>query len=325
MPWKNMLTAKAENYHGNNAKHLHEDMVWFKTNSRTQDLPPGELKNGLLVTMRNTWKDKPFDRGNQNVKATQYYFPGMSDVSERFSGKIWCRFGFQVGWTPEDRPGFGQVRNDKVIWNPWQEVKGEKGDRGPMGQVGPQGDRGPEGPQGQPGPTGPQGNPGSAGGTGPIGPPGPQGPQGDRGSSGTSVRIVGVLNSKTELHQQGGSVVGDCYVVGDDKKIYIRKHTGSHNSDDGWTDLGSFRGIEGPPGPRGPQGNPINLNDVMQYKYGQPDDNDCDRWTTPGQCSTNGNTKHQPPHGKGGTWGSLLFIKQPSAVQAHSVRRVPHR
>lgn len=137
---------------------------------------------------------------------------------------------------------------------------GTQGPAGPQGNPGPQGDPGPPGPpgltgpegqkgdRGEPGPTGAQGPQGLAGSQGPVGPAGQPGAKGDPG---IGVTVKGKVNSEAELPPAGGKpapTVGDCWVVGPDKKVFVR---GDQNN---WIDLGVFQGAKGDTGATGPTG-----------------------------------------------------------------------
>lgn len=116
------------------------------------------------------------------------------------------------------------------------------------GEPGPQGPPGPQGAQGPVGPAGPQGEPGVPGRDGrdgKDGAAGPQGPAGPAGKDGAGVRILGTLESPSQLPPTGQP--GDAYMIDDDLWVW------SSNTNN-WEDVGRIRGPVGPQGPVGPEG-----------------------------------------------------------------------
>ena len=138
--------------------------------------------------------------------------------------------------------------------------QGPRGEQGPMGPVGPQGVQGLQGPKGDqgaqgdtgaPGPMGPQGIQGPQGEVGPQGPQGvagPQGPKGERGADGTSVKIVGVLDSVSDLDNLHDEELGNGYIIKSNGHLYICV------GPDKFVDGGEIKGPKGDQGPAGPQG-----------------------------------------------------------------------
>lgn len=127
--------------------------------------------------------------------------------------------------------------------------QGETGPMGPAGEQGPQGIQGPIGPTGPQGDIGPQGIPGTDGedgADGPVGPEGPQGedgPQGPQGEMGPGVKILGKLNSTSELPTTG--TLGEGYLISGN----FWGWTGSS-----YEDLGPIQGPQGEVGATGPRG-----------------------------------------------------------------------
>lgn len=126
--------------------------------------------------------------------------------------------------------------------------------RGPDGPQGPQGVQGPEGPKGIQGFIGPQGI---------IGPKGDQGIQGFRGNQGTqgligrSLRILGSVQSTSDIPgypnaADPGVEEGDAYIVRDDGNIYIWNGTIWFNG--GRILIQGTQGTQGNQGVQGGQG-----------------------------------------------------------------------
>ena len=123
---------------------------------------------------------------------------------------------------------------------------GADGAVGPTGADGPQGPTGADGavgPTGADGPQGPTGADGAVGPTGADGPQGPTGPTGPKGEDGTSVKILGTLESETDLPSTGEN--GDGYIINGDLWVY-------NNGD--WTNVGPIVGPQGPTGADGAVG-----------------------------------------------------------------------
>ena len=126
--------------------------------------------------------------------------------------------------------------------------------------------RGPDGPQGAQGPQGPKGPIGIQGFDGPqgiIGPRGEQGIQGFRGNQGTqgligrSLRILGSVQSTSEIPgypnaAAAGVEEGDAYIVRDDGNIYIWNGVTWFNG--GRILIQGTQGTQGFLGPQGSQG-----------------------------------------------------------------------
>ena len=120
-----------------------------------------------------------------------------------------------------------------------QGMQGPKGDMGPQGDVGPQGPQGPQGIQGIQGEVGPQG---------PQGIQGPKGDKGERGADGTSVKIVGVLDTVSELNNLTSEIIGNGYLIRENGHLYICVGVNE------FVDGGEIKGPQGEVGPEGPQG-----------------------------------------------------------------------
>ena len=129
---------------------------------------------------------------------------------------------------------------------------------GPAGADGATGPRGPEGPEGKQGPQGPQGKQGPQGIQGPTGPQGPQGIQGNqgpKGDPGDSFKIVGILNSASELPTPTEDIRNQAYLIPDATEqgtydLYVITGTTSLV----WENAGHIETVQGPAGPAGAQG-----------------------------------------------------------------------
>lgn len=129
---------------------------------------------------------------------------------------------------------------------------------GPKGADGATGPRGPEGPEGKQGPQGIQGKQGPQGIQGPMGPQGPQGVQGiqgPKGDAGDSFKIVGVLDSASELPTPTEEIRNQAYLIPDTKEpgtydLYVI--TGTDNLV--WENAGHIETVQGPKGDTGAQG-----------------------------------------------------------------------
>jgi hypothetical protein len=129
---------------------------------------------------------------------------------------------------------------------------------GPDGPIGPQGPIGETGVQGLTGASGPIGPQGVKGDTGPQGAQGIQGTQGAIGPVGPSLRILGTVNSISNLPAIGQP---DTAWVLSTNDPATNGHAMAWNSLSGtWDDIGPFQGpqgvqgIQGVPGPVGPVG-----------------------------------------------------------------------
>ena len=138
-------------------------------------------------------------------------------------------------------------------------ITGAKGDPGDQGFRGPQGIQGEQGPTGPAGPTGPRGPQGPRGFNGPKGTIGAVGPTGPTGPTGPGIRLVGVLESKSDLPTVGNKN-GDMFLV-KGELIYweedrflsagiIKGPTGAT----GPRGVTGAQGVQGLPGPQGPTG-----------------------------------------------------------------------
>lgn len=106
---------------------------------------------------------------------------------------------------------------------------------GKFGAKGDKGDIGPAGPKGE------------------VGPKGEQGLKGDKGESGTSFKIVGQVDSITDLPVATTVGVGTAYFVGvsTPRDVYA---VVNQNTEIKWVNQGALQGPKGEVGPQGPQG-----------------------------------------------------------------------
>lgn len=126
------------------------------------------------------------------------------------------------------------------------------GPQGPQGIQGPTGATGQRGERGATGPQGPQGNTGPQGPTGPRGEQGIQGPVGPKGDAGDSLKVIGTLNSISQLPTPTEETRHEAYLVDISGYNHLYIITGTDNLV--WTDCGQIEGIQGPTGAQGPQG-----------------------------------------------------------------------
>ena len=124
--------------------------------------------------------------------------------------------------------------------------KGDTGEQGPAGEVGPRGLQGPQGIQGI------QGRTGAVGPVGPTGAQGEQGPQGPQGLPGEGFKIIGVLNSTSQLPTPTEEIRSNAYLIEIDGYNHLFVIVGDTTLE--WFDAGSIEGIQGPQGIQGIQG-----------------------------------------------------------------------
>lgn len=131
--------------------------------------------------------------------------------------------------SPDDLPISGSSRGDAYIigegfwvWSgsDWEDVGFIQGPRGEQGPQGVEGEQGPRGERGVAGPQGPQG---------PVGNRGPEGPMG------MAIRILGGINSLSEIPDRD-HFLGDAYVMGGE--AYVWQGTQ-------WENVGGIKGQEG--------------------------------------------------------------------------------
>ena len=124
--------------------------------------------------------------------------------------------------------------------------KGDTGEQGPAGEVGPRGLQGPQGIQGI------QGRTGAVGPVGPTGAQGEQGPQGPQGLPGEGFKIIGVLNSTSQLPTPTEEIRSNAYLIEIDGYNHLFVIIGDTTLE--WFDAGSIEGVQGPQGIQGIQG-----------------------------------------------------------------------
>ena len=124
--------------------------------------------------------------------------------------------------------------------------KGDTGDQGPAGETGPRGLQGPQGIQGI------QGRTGAVGPVGPTGAQGEQGPQGPQGLPGEGFKIIGTLNSTSQLPTPTEEIRSNAYLIEVDGYNHLFVIVGENTLE--WFDAGSIEGIQGPQGIQGIQG-----------------------------------------------------------------------
>lgn len=124
--------------------------------------------------------------------------------------------------------------------------KGDTGDQGPAGETGPRGLQGPQGIQGI------QGRTGAVGPVGPTGAQGEQGPQGPQGLPGEGFKIIGTLNSTSQLPTPTEEIRSNAYLIEIDGYNHLFVIIGENTLE--WFDAGSIEGIQGPQGIQGIQG-----------------------------------------------------------------------
>lgn len=175
-------------------------------------------------------------------------------------------------------------------------------------------------------------------------------PKGDKGQDGTSFKIIGTVNSVSELPTDASA--GDAYFVGAEAPRDVYSYDGTT-----WTNQGALQGPEGPAGPqgeqgltgaRGPQGEQgpagigftyleafqsdyqYKINDVVTYHGSSyvcilaytsatitPDQDD-EHWAIIAERGDNGATGAQGPQGEQGPAGETIKSELVVPSQLHS-------
>lgn len=101
---------------------------------------------------------------------------------------------------------------------------------------------------------GPQGNQGDIGPIGPIGPQGIMGPEGKQGVPGKPFRIVGILETASELPEPTKDNQSEAYVIGNELDYDLYVIIGNDTDGYIWKNIGKIETIPGPQGEIGPEG-----------------------------------------------------------------------